>query len=104
VTALQLVAQAQAMLAGVKAGGDVQALQQILAARTLTTPDNGVLYTTVVQRARTLKIITGHTDGVQSVLFSPDGNRLASASRDTTVRLWNADTGQPVGDPLARPA
>ena len=32
--------------------------------------------------------------------FSPDGHRLASASYDTAVRLWNPDTGQPLGDPL----
>ena len=82
--AQKLIAQAQGMLAGTAPGGDVRAFQQILAAGTLTTPDDGAVYTALynaaVQRVSTLKIITGHTDTVTRVVFSPDGHRLASAS------------------------
>jgi hypothetical protein len=38
--------------------------------------------------------LKGHTEGATSVCFSPDGRRLASASQDRTVKVWNAATGE----------
>ncbi len=37
--------------------------------------------------------LTGHTGGVPSVTFSPDGSQLVSASVDETIRLWDVDIG-----------
>jgi WD40 repeat protein len=35
-----------------------------------------------------LRTLEGHTSFVNSVAFAPDGQTLASGSRDDTVRLW----------------
>ncbi|KAJ1642400.1 ribosome assembly [Coemansia asiatica] len=39
--------------------------------------------------------LTGHTEAVLSVSFSPDGSQLASGSGDTTVRIWDLGTETP---------
>jgi WD40 repeat protein len=37
--------------------------------------------------------LKGHTNGVTSALFTPDGKTIVSASRDRTIRLWNSASG-----------
>jgi WD40 repeat protein len=41
-----------------------------------------------------LRTLRGHTASVHVLEFSPDGNRLASAAGDESIRLWNPSTGQ----------
>lgn len=38
--------------------------------------------------------------GVKSVAFSPDGKRIVSGSYDYTIRIWDAETGSLIGQPL----
>jgi WD40 repeat protein len=40
------------------------------------------------------RTLNGHTGGVRSVTYSPDGNRIASGSEDSTIRIWEAGTGE----------
>ncbi|KAF9066514.1 WD40-repeat-containing domain protein [Rhodocollybia butyracea] len=37
--------------------------------------------------------LQGHTNGVNSVAFSPDGKKIVSGSSDNSVRIWNVETG-----------
>jgi len=38
--------------------------------------------------------LIGHTGGVNSVAYSPDGKRIVSASDDKTIKIWDATTGE----------
>ena len=43
---------------------------------------------------REIACFRGHTEAITSTILSPDGKRIATVSRDKTLRLWNVATGQ----------
>jgi len=45
-------------------------------------------------------VLRGHTSFVNSVAFSWDGRQIVSGSWDQTIRVWDAQTGAQVGNPL----
>jgi len=47
-----------------------------------------------IQTGRSLRTPEGHSDNINSVAWSPDGQILASGSDDQTIRLWDIQTGR----------
>ena len=43
---------------------------------------------------RELRTLTGHSDVVNGVAVTPDGQRAVSASDDQTLKVWDLDSGR----------
>ncbi len=98
---LRLAIEASAMLGGDRIGGDERALLQLVTAGRVVRhlEVEGAQLDALVSRILMEKIVTtGST--IRNVAFSPDGTRIVSGDAANTVRLWDAATGQLIGEPL----
>ena len=59
-----------------------------------------VLLWDVASREQCDGMLQGHQKEVKGIAFSPDGQSLASASEDGTIRLWDRVSGKQMGEPL----
>lgn len=50
----------------------------------------------ILSNIREKNRLEGHQNTIKSVVYSPDGTMLASASADGSVKLWNSTTGKQI--------
>ena len=55
---------------------------------------NTVFPTTCVEKERTVHILKGHKQFVNSLVVTPDGRYLLSGSDDATLRIWELSSGR----------
>jgi len=51
------------------------------------------LHTLIIGSKQTFR---GHTGGVSSVAFSPDGSRIVSGSSGAAVKVWDVSSGEEI--------
>lgn len=94
--------QLEALIEGVKAGEMLKKdllmervkAGEMLKKDTILTKESTKIkvVTTLLQLANQVRErnrFEGHTQAVRSVIFSPDGKTIVSASNDSTIKLWN---------------
>ncbi|HET9765456.1 MAG TPA: TIR domain-containing protein, partial [Thermoanaerobaculia bacterium] len=102
-TALRLAGESAPMLSSTHPEAAERGLQQLVAAVRLPSGAEGEvqpsLLSALLQLRDLRKLIPAGTP-IQAVAYSPDGRRVVAGGADGTLRIWDAESGQPIGAPL----
>src|SRR5512144_3346565 len=97
----QLAAQADRLVDHQPDLAILAGLESLSLARGQRSDPSAGLITGLARVTHASRQLAGHAGPVTAAAFSPDGQLLATASRDQTVRLRNVASGQSHGSPLA---
>jgi WD40 repeat protein len=65
-----------------------------------TVETRGALRDATIANPQLVQFLRGYPERVVSIVFRPDGRMLASSYTDGTIILWDAETRQPIGEPI----
>ncbi len=83
--------QLNALIAGLKAGKKLQTLRLLSLANADTQRQVVRSMSSAFYAVKEFNRLEGHKGGVHCLSFSPDGQTIATASADNTVKLWKRD-------------